>query len=208
MQASPLPERSVYGNSVQTVQALRQGNAPNHGYEQQMMFPRSSSSPLPAGQQSILPSIMNEYEFHPHVSAKESDRQYSEAGRRQQPSAAQAPPQYNHDDQLYYQQEYALASGATPAPATGSKITYLEDTGDEGESSGEEEGTYGAGAAGARPGSREVTSVGRAVIKKKKKVKKKVSKKAPVGMPSSAAVALAAPQVTGGPYGAPVKRRL
>jgi hypothetical protein len=209
MQASPLPERSVYGNSVQTVQALRQGNAPNHGYEQQMMFPRSSSSPLPAGQQSILPPIMNEYEFHPHVSAIESDRQYSEAGRGQQPSAAQPPPQqYNHDDQLYYQQEYALASGAAPAPAAGSKITYLEDTGDEGESSGEEEGPYGAGAAGARPGSREVSNVGRAVIKKKKKVKKKVSKKVPAGGPSSAAVALAAPQVTGGPYGAPVKRRL
>ena len=189
--AQTAPDRSMFGNSVQTVQALRQGGDKlQQQQQQQMLFPRSSSSPLPAVQQSILPSIMQECDFHPQVSAHVTDRQYSNAGRSHQHPP---PTQQQESEQAHYQQEYHAAAGG----GTRSNITYLDEEGEEIGGSDEEDNRVGTA------GTSKGRAVGRTVIKKKKKVKKKLTKKTP----SSAAAALAAPPVTGTPYGASTTKR-
>lgn len=144
------PQRSVYGNSVQTVQALRQ-----NGSNFTAMHPRSTSSPLPRGQpSSILPSILNEYEYH------NNGNQYDTA------SAQKTQQQNSH-------------SGHTGGGK--GNITYLDDDGEVGDEPGEENDSDDDNfqphvpQADGRSNSQE--PVGRAVIKKKKKVKKKVTRK-------------------------------
>lgn len=195
-------QRSQYGNNVQTVQALRNGGAPQEldPYHQQMMYPRSSSSPLPQVQQSILPSIMNEYEFHPQVSAAQADRHYSQGGGGYQ----QHPSHQGH-----HQQQHHHGGGGG---GRGGNITYVDeqdkDDG-EGEGEGEEvddtEDEHGAGAgAGSGRGGVQAAgtagAVGRTVIKKKKKLKKKTTRKVTSTVTGN-------PVAIGAPYGAAPKKR-
>lgn len=156
------PQRSVYGNSVQTVQALRQ-SASNFT----AMHPRSTSSPLPRGQpSSILPSILNEFEYHNKGSQFDT-----------------APP---HQQQQQFGHSGHNGGGK-------SNITYLNEEGETGDDldddEEDDEDIFQPRAQQSDGRSNPQEPVGRAVIKKKKKVKKKVTRKVPAG--SSAGVAAA-----------------
>lgn len=157
------PQRSVYGNSVQTVQALRQ-SASNFT----AMHPRSTSSPLPRGQpSSILPSILNEFEYHNKGSQFDT-----------------APP---HQQQQQFGHSGHNGGGK-------SNITYLNEEGETGDdlddNEEDDEDIFQPRAQQSDGRNNPQEPVGRAVIKKKKKVKKKVTRKVPAGSSTGVAAAV------------------
>jgi len=149
-QQSLHPSISMNGNSVQRVHALRQSGGSG------LINPRSTSSPLPHGQQSILPSIINEYEYH-----------------------NAAAGQYGGDQKQYIQQ-YSHPQGG------GGNITYLEEETEDGEDLSDEDGADAYGqAAGGRSNPQQPVGRA-VIKKKKKVKKKVTRKVPPSSGPSGA----------------------